>query len=389
MRIKAGLVAAAAAFLVIAPTAGAASPTAVGAANPSTVSPGRSTLLTVVVTPGADPTSTGLFVSCNLSSIGGNFSQLLADDGTDGDAYPGDLVFSYRATVSRTASLGTRSLPCFVSDSQGRSTAPQITLDVDALPNQPPTADAGGPYQVDEGSAVTLAATGDDPEGGELAFAWDLDGDGVFEAAGETTSFTPEDGPAARTVKVQVTDDAGATAVATANVSVLNVAPTASFQAPAEAAGGFTLSLTAATDPSSADTAAGFTFSFDCGSGYGPYAAAATASCPAGTGTITVGGRVRDKDGGVRDYRDTVIARLTFDGLCSLTRALARKPHVAESLCRKLEQAERARSAKQRRHRLHEYRREVRAHTGWRRSKAFRPPDGARLQALALQLERS
>src|SRR6266850_2900621 len=60
-------------------------PTGVGAANPSSVAPGNSTLLTVTVTPGTNPPSTAHTVSANLSSIGGSASQLLLDDGTNGD----------------------------------------------------------------------------------------------------------------------------------------------------------------------------------------------------------------------------------------------------------------------------------------------------------------
>jgi hypothetical protein len=394
VRVKAGLIAAVAGFSVLTSNALASNPNATGAANASTVAPGRSTLLTVAVTPGADPASTGVFVSCNLSSIGGEFSQMFADDGTNGDPHAGDLAFSYRATVSPTTALGPRSLPCVVSDAQGRSTFAQIALMVDAVPNQPPTADAGGPYDVNEGSTLVLDAAGSDPEGGPLTFAWDLDGDGVFETPTQSPSLLLEDGPAVRTVKVRVTDDAAATAVAMANVTVDNVAPSALFHAPSQAGAVFQLSLSDPFDPSLADTAAGFTYAFDCGSGYGAYGDSAAASCPGGSVALHVGGRVRDKDGGVSEYRATVAVETvqstpTFTGLCELTRSLSHKPRVARSLCRKLAKAAHAKSAKQRRHQLRAYRAEVRAQTGWKRSKAFRPPDGARLQALARQLERA
>ncbi len=388
MRLKAGLIAAAAGFAVFAANASASSPTAVGSASPATVAPGRATLLTVAVTPGSAPVSTGVFVSCNLSSIGGDFSQMLVDDGTSGDAHASDLVFSYRAGVSSTAAFGARSLPCVISDAQGRSTFAQIALSIDAVPNQPPTADAGGPYAVDEGSAASLAAGGSDPEAGVLTYAWDLDGDDVFETAGASASFAVDDGPSVHTVRVQVTDDGGLTATAVAGVTVANVAPTAVFHAPGQAFGPFTLSFTSPHDPSAADTAAGFAFAFDCGSGFGAYGAAATASCPAGSGSLAVGGRIRDKDGGTTEYHAAVAAGTSLDGLCGLTRALARRPRVADSLCRKLDKAARAKSVKQRRHHLHAYRAEVRAHTGRGRSKAFSPADGGRLQQLARQLER-
>ena len=389
MRVKAGLVALVSALATFAaPSAAASSPTAVGAATPATVAPGRSTLLTVGVTPGAAPASTGVFVSCNLSSVGGAFNQMFADDGTGGDAVAGDLVFSYLLTVSPAAALGPRTLPCVVSDAQGRSTLPQIALMVDAVPNQAPTVGAGGPYAVDEGTAVTVAATGADPEGGPLAFAWDLNGDGLFETSGQSVAFTPDDGPATRAVAVEVTDDGALTARAVATVTVANVPPTAVFQAPPKASGGrFALSLSSAHDASGVDTAAGFSYAFDCGHGFGPYGDAAATTCPASAGRLDVGARIRDKDGGVREYRASVDVALTLDGLCQLTRFLSRKPRVADALCGKLAKAARARSAWRRRHYLRAYRHEVHAQTGRKRSKAFSPADGALLESLARELE--
>jgi hypothetical protein len=48
--------------------------------------------------------------------------------------------------------------------------------------NSPPSADAGGPYTIREGQAVTLKATAStDPDGDVLSYSWDLDGDGQFD----------------------------------------------------------------------------------------------------------------------------------------------------------------------------------------------------------------
>ena len=52
--------------------------------------------------------------------------------------------------------------------------------------NAPPTVDAGGPYSVNEGSSVTLSASGSDPNGDSLAYAWDLDNNGSFETSGQS-----------------------------------------------------------------------------------------------------------------------------------------------------------------------------------------------------------
>jgi predicted extracellular nuclease len=173
--------------------------------------------------------------------------------------------------------------------------------------NDPPTADAGGPYSVDEGGSVTLTATGSDLEGGTLTYAWDLDNDGMFETPGPSVSFTGVDGPASPTVNIQVTDNGGLTTVASATVTINNIAPTATFSAPAPVDEGsdFSLSL---TNP--ADVPADLTslqYAFDCGSGYGAFNASNTASCPTfDNGMQNVGGKIMDKDGGVTEYTATV-----------------------------------------------------------------------------------
>jgi hypothetical protein len=207
--------------------------------------------------------------------------------------------------------------------------------------NSPPTAGAGGPYMVAEGGSVALSASGSDPEGGPLSYAWDLDNDGVFETAGPSPTFSAValDGPSSHTVTVQVTDNGGLTATGATTVNVTNVAPTATFTAPASTFAGspFTLSLSSPSDPSGADTAAGFTYAFDCGSGYGGFGSASSASCPTSdTGSRSVGGKIRDEDGGVSEYRATVSVVVTYASLCELVHRLVTDPTVAAALCDKL-----------------------------------------------------
>src|SRR5207237_68590 len=90
----------------------------------------------------------------------------------------------------------------------------RLTLD------DPPSANAGGPYSVAEGSSITLSASGTDPEGDPLTYAWDLDGNGTFETPGQSVTFSAPDGPATPTVKVRVIDDGGLSDVAEAIVLV-------------------------------------------------------------------------------------------------------------------------------------------------------------------------
>ncbi len=93
------------------------------------------------------------------------------------------------------------------------------------MQNAAPSASAGGPYSVAEGQTVTLTAAGSDPEGGAVTFAWDLDNDGIFETAGQSTVFNGVDGTFDFPVSVQVTDEFGLSTVAPAVVTVNNVVP--------------------------------------------------------------------------------------------------------------------------------------------------------------------
>jgi VCBS repeat-containing protein len=189
-----------------------------------------------------------------------------------------------------------------------------VALTVTAV-NDAPDADAGGPYWGSEGAAVALTASASsDPDDGIALYEWDLDGDGQYDdATGVATSATFGDN-GSFTVAVKVIDRSGANSTDTATVVVLNVAPSASFSndGPVNEGSIFHLTLSGAHDPSAADTAAAFTYAFDCGdgSGYGVFAPERGASCSTSDdGSRAVGAKIRDKDGGVTEYRDTVAVR--------------------------------------------------------------------------------
>jgi PKD domain len=120
------------------------------------------------------------------------------------------------------------------------------------------------------------------------------------------------------TVTVKVTDKDGASDSKTFKVTVANVAPTADFSnnGPVDEGSSFTLSMNNGDDVSSADKAAKFTFAFDCGdgSGYSAFSSPATLSASANcstsdNGTRAVRAKIRDKDGGEREYTGSVTVK--------------------------------------------------------------------------------
>jgi hypothetical protein len=105
-------------------------PSGTGAANPDLIHASDTTLLSVVVTPGENPTSTGLTVECDLTDIGGLATQALYDDGTNGDVTSIDNTFSYLATVNGGTSTGQKNLPCTITDDYPRSGNTSISLSI-------------------------------------------------------------------------------------------------------------------------------------------------------------------------------------------------------------------------------------------------------------------
>src|SRR5262249_61390892 len=100
-----------------------------------------------------------------------------------------------------------------------------------------PTVSANGPYDVNEGAAVAVGATGRDPEGGTVTYAWDLDNNGTFETPGQNVTFSAAtlDGPGTRTIRVQATDPGGQTAADSADGEIHNVPQLATFHDPSSA----------------------------------------------------------------------------------------------------------------------------------------------------------
>lgn len=115
---------------ITATTGGPTSPSGTGAATPSSVVQGNSTLLTVTVSPGTNPASTGLAVTGDLTPIGGSATQQFFDNGTNGDVTSGDNIFSFQATVAPATVIGPKTLPITITDAQSRTGSTSISLTV-------------------------------------------------------------------------------------------------------------------------------------------------------------------------------------------------------------------------------------------------------------------
>jgi uncharacterized repeat protein (TIGR03803 family) len=89
------------------------------------------------------------------------------------------------------------------------------------------TVDPGGPYSVVEGGSVQLSASCSGCPS-PTSFAWDMDGNGVFETPGADAPFSAAGlgGPATRSVRVRADYGAGVEIFADAEVKITNVTPT-------------------------------------------------------------------------------------------------------------------------------------------------------------------
>src|SRR6185295_9404109 len=157
-------------------TAAPTNPSGVMAANPNPIVSGQSTLLTVAVTPGANPTSTGLAVTGNLTLLGGASNQPFYDDGTHGDVTAGDLTFSFSAVAG--GGLGDRDVNATITDAQSRSGFASMKVTVTSPPPTNPTstglAVTGNLSQMGGASSQTFYDDGThgDVTAGDLTFSF-------------------------------------------------------------------------------------------------------------------------------------------------------------------------------------------------------------------------
>jgi parallel beta-helix repeat protein len=172
-----------------------------------------------------------------------------------------------------------------------------------------------------EGTAVQVVGSAIDPAGllDTLTFAWAVYKDGATTAytiGGNNTtfSFTPPDNGTYR-IALTVSDEDGGSTTTEQTITVTNVAPTASITAPASGQQGVGLAFASVvSDPSSTDTAVGFTYmwlvtrngSLISLTGV-PTTGALFSFVPTESGTYSVILTVTDKDGGATTVTRTVV----------------------------------------------------------------------------------
>ena len=170
---------------------------------------------------------------------------------------------------------------------------------------------AGGPHTMDEGNSLTLNGSA---TGTGLSYTWDLNGDNVFGDAigaaptlswGQLETLGLNDGTSTHVIAMRVTDTLGVQVTDTTWLTINNSLPSASIVGPPPKRGELTSFILSATDPSSADQAAPFTFDVDWNDdGIFDQTVVGTSGTSVGhlfneEGATNIRVRATDKDGGV------------------------------------------------------------------------------------------
>ena len=132
------------------------------------------------------------------------------DDGTDSSA---KVTF---------ATAGAHRVRARATDAGGLAASAELTFQVaSAAPNQAPYVSLATPPGTPRpGVPVTLSASGQDPDGDALTFAWDADGDGAFDDGTGTSVQHTYAQPGSYDVSVQAADGRGGERVALRTVAV-------------------------------------------------------------------------------------------------------------------------------------------------------------------------
>jgi PKD repeat protein len=182
--------------------------------------------------------------------------------------------------------------------------------------NEPPVANAKGPYTGDEGSSIEFDGSGSyDPDGTIDSYDW-VFGDGTTGTGSNPTHAYADNGE--YTVTLTVIDDDGGIGIDTATATISNVAPTADAGGPYTGYVGPAVTFAgSATDPGTADLLT-YEWDFDYdGTTFTANASGVDLTNPSHTydseGTYTVALCVSDDDGGVSTISTATVTITTPD----------------------------------------------------------------------------
>jgi VCBS repeat-containing protein len=271
--------------------------------------------------------------NAGTSYSGNEGAGIALSNATASDADGDTLTYMWSVDSSLCSFSGETELnPTLTCHDNSASTPFQVTLTVNdgtesststadvTVANIAPAATLGAPASVDEGGSINLSliapsdpSTVDSTAGFQYAFDCG-DGAGYSASASNTATCSTSDN-GTRTVKGKISDKDGSETEYTAEVPVNNVAPTAILDndGPVNEGGLATISFSAAVDPSSVDTTAGFHYVFACDNGDLGAATYATASSDATTqctfvdnGDYSVKGRIIDKNDSFTEFTTSV-----------------------------------------------------------------------------------
>lgn len=242
-----------------------------------------------------------------VSEPGGPLSAIFSQDQGQTWSDPTQLASSCGSAEGRNKQIvrGNGSKIYLAYPAGGKVWLRMLTLVV----NEPPIADAGGPYSGNEGQPITFnGANSTDTEGTIVQFEWDWNNDGTYDAMTSSPSvqYTYQDDYSGQ-VSLRVTDTGGATDTDVASVTVNNVPPVANAGGPYSGEKDQNIALSgSATDQGSQDT---FTYSWDLDNNgtFETNGQNTTVQFSTG-GTHQVQLKVRDDDGG----EDTATAQVSI-----------------------------------------------------------------------------
>jgi PKD repeat protein len=253
----------------------------INAGGPYSATPGTAVAFKSTVT---DPSSMD-------TAAGFTYSWNFGDGTTSTSANPSH---AYTTAGNYTVSLT-------VKDKDGGTRTANTTAAISTSTSTGPTANAGLDIASNEGASVTFnaAATGTGP----LTYSWNF-GDGTTSTSTLKAAHVYADN-GTYTATLSVKDANGKSITDSAVVTVKNIAPTATLSGSYTGTAGTAVSFnTAVTDPSSKDTAAGFTYSWNFGDG-----STSTTASPSHVyttaGSYVVALTVKDKDGGTSTAKST------------------------------------------------------------------------------------